>query len=147
MHHATAVADRPVVRGDDRRVAVHRQRLAGQQRLVDLKPGAPQQTGIGTDDVARGQPQDIAAHQLPRRHPDVPTAPEHPSARRHQRVQRGDGPQGSALLNHPERRVDHDDQRDHRAVDPVAGGRGEHGSADQHEDEGVGQLPQDRPRQ
>lgn len=49
---------------DGGRVLVHRQRLAGEHRLVAGEPGDLQQPDVGRDDVAQMQVDDVAGHEV-----------------------------------------------------------------------------------
>ena len=103
-------------RGD---ALVHRDRFAGQRRLLDLQSLGPQNPQVRRDLVAGLQLHQVAGHQLRGVHGDQPAAaPGHGVGREHP----PDGLQGVlglALLHESDGRVDEHDAQDDAGVEPV----------------------------
>ncbi len=134
--HRGAVAD-PGVGGDGVHRLLRRHGLAGEGGLVGLEGRRGQQPEVGRDAVARAQPHDVARDEGA----GVDDAPG-PVAQRLGLVglhglEPREGGRRAALLDEADQRGRHDDDGDHREVDPVAGERLERGRRDEDVDQQV----------
>ena len=142
VQHGGPVAGHRVGRAGRVRAPVDRLGLAGEQGLVDLQGVRGEHPGVGADDVAVGDAEDVTGHQVGGADPLRRPAAQHGGGGGGERAERGDGADRAAFLEHPDRGVQRDDQQDDRAVGVVAGHRGQHGGADQYQDHGLAQLPE-----
>ncbi len=139
--HATAVAEQRV---DGHRDAalLHRHRLAGQGRLVDMEVLRFEQPQVGRHPVAGGQQHHVARYQaFGVQRLALAVAQDQGMQRKHvadgvQRVGR------LALLDETDQRVDHHRQEDYRTVHPEAEQRGDQRGEQHHVQQDVVELPQ-----
>ncbi|GAA2888657.1 hypothetical protein GCM10020220_093560 [Nonomuraea rubra] len=125
--------------GRDRRVdaLVHRHRLARQRRLVDEQCRRLVHFGVGGDDVALGQDQQVSHHDVAGGDLLLAAVADHACLRAGELCQGRDGAVGPDLLHHSDGGVDHDHQHDHGRVGPVTRRDGQHRRDEQDDDERV----------
>ena len=147
VQHGHAIGDGDLVLQDAPGILRGRHRLPRERGLVDLQPLGLQQPGVRGDQVPFPHQEDVSRHQLDRRYgPDLAATPD-PRRRRRQGAQRGDVADRPPLLDHPDGRVDRDDQPDDGGVRHVTGEQGQHERGQQDEDHRLPQLVEHRPPQ
>jgi hypothetical protein len=119
---------------------LHRHRLAGQRRLVDLQCSGLEKPGVRRHDVAGIELDKIACDELGRRDDKVASITDHPRGWRGQAAERPDSPLGAYLLDDSNRRVEDDNEADHDGVDHILQCHGHGGRAEQQQDHGITKL-------
>ncbi|EXI65152.1 MAG: hypothetical protein AW08_03424 [Candidatus Accumulibacter adjunctus] len=123
----------------------HRLRLAGECGLRHLGRMRVEHARIGRDAVAGFEQKDVARHEVDRGDLHHPSVTAHARDRCEHVLQRSQSRFGAVFLQETQRRVeDHDDGDDHGVLD-IAQQGGQHGSAEQHEDEEIAELVEELP--
>jgi hypothetical protein len=117
-----------------------RRGLAREQGLVDLEVVSLEQPGVRTDDVPLLDQQHVAGDEGGGRDGLHVAVPPDAGRRGGEGSQRGDRPQGPAFLDDAHRRVDGDDERDHRRVGDVRRDERQAQRDEQDHDHGLAQL-------
>ncbi|PSK63550.1 hypothetical protein B0E53_04506 [Micromonospora sp. MH33] len=145
VEHRVPVGDR---RGHHRLGGLaHRQRLAGQRRLVGLQPVAGQHPAVGRDGVARPHRDHVAGHQFLRGHHLLRAVAQHPGGHRRAGQQLGQRTLGVVLVHRADQRRAAHHPADQRGVDQRAERGGEHRPGGEHRGERVRQLVHERAEQ
>ena len=110
--------------------ALDRLGLAGQDRLVEREAAALDHVAVGHDLIARADPDQVTAHDLPDRHVTLAPVPDHARRGRDQRGQPVERGLGAGLLQDADPGVDQEDHAED-GVPPVAEGEGQHGEHEQ----------------
>ena len=144
-HHGVHVDHRAPLRqrrlhGDGRRRLADRMRFAGEGGFRHLGGMGGQHARIGRNAVAGLEQQEVAGHEMLRGHERRPGAATHACDGRQHVLQRRQRRLGAMLLEEAECGVEqHHDGDDDRVLE-VADRAGQHGCADQHDDEKVPEL-------
>ena len=98
----------------------HRQRLAGERRLVDLHRLAGAKEGVGGDDIAEAEEDGVVGDELARVDHAPLAVAHHARLRRERRLQRVDCVARLVLLNEGDEAVDDEERGEEYEVLPVA---------------------------
>ena len=118
--------------------------LPGEWRLVHAQERNLDQPSIGGDKISRIENEQIAAHDLARRHQlGVTVAHDARAGRCHAR-ERGHRSLGPILLEEADRGVQQDDRENRAAVDPLAQRHGHDRGHDQQPDDEAAELSREQ---
>ena len=147
VDHVRAVAELQLLTDEGGGLLLHRKRLAGQCRLLDLEGDDFAQARIRRRPVARAQQNDVARHELARRDVVFLPVPHHRSVRRRQLPERLDRPFGAVLLHESQHGREDDDDGDDHGFRRVPEHRRQAHRHEQDQDQDVLELgEQDLPR-
>jgi len=145
VHHVAAVGERRRRVAQPVRVLLDRHRLAGERRFAGGQRRGFDQPGIGRDDVARLELDDITRDDLDRRHDAGDPVATYARVRGRHAAQRSDRLLRVVLLVEADQRVQDDDREDREAIAPLAGDAGDDPRRDQDRDHDALELrEQDR---
>ena len=114
--------------------------LPGQQGLVDEEVVGLEQARVGGHEVSGGEDDHVSRHQVPCRRDQLATVAQHPNPQRHVLLQRLDRTLRPVLLEEIQLHRERDDDGDDRKRGNISGGRGHGGSAEQDQNEGIGEA-------
>jgi len=117
-------------------VFLHRDRLAGQDGLIDLEVDRLDQPQVRRHPIPGVEDHYVPRHQLPRGDPLLHALPEDGGHRRSHPTQRLQGPLRAVFLDEAEQDGEEDDDHDDHRLRPMAqdDGEGGGGQEDQHQD-------------
>ena len=142
-HHVLAVAERDVALFQSRGLLRHRLRLAGQRGLDALERGRFQEPGIGRDQVAGFQREDVTGDDSRgRNRSDLPVAP-HLGLGRGHLLERRDGLLRVELLVEADDGVEDDDGEDGDGVHHFAQHAGDDTGRDENPDDEALELAEE----
>ena len=133
------------VRGDRAASLLDGRGLSREGRLVRAQRRDLEEAGVGGDEVARVEHEQVAAHHLSGGEHAGATVPHDARPRSREAGQRRDRTLGAQLLDEPDRGVQDHDREDRAAVDELAEQRREEARSDEHPDHEAAELArQDR---
>ena len=119
--HVVPVADGGVLRDFGKGVLFRRHALARQRGLLRLQVGTPEKAGVGGDEVARFEDDDVARDELGRLHELLLAVTDDARVRRGHIFERFERLFRLALLHQPHDGVEDDDEDDERGLDKLDG--------------------------
>ena len=147
VSHVEAVTESRRCVGEQGRVFVHRDRFAGQRRLVHLELCRLDQSQVGRHLVARLQQHDIAGHQRLRRNLPNRAAAQYRGLCSREALQRCQCLVGAPGLHQPDGGIEQHNDHDHQRVQPIADHAGDQGRCQQHPHHEVIELLQQQDTQ